>query len=383
MTRPLGTVSVSLEDCVGWVLTEDISADLDLPPFDRSQMDGFAVKSSDTRNAPAELDLIGESVAGRGWDGVLRSGQAVKTMTGARVPEGADAVQQIELAEQGDGKVTILKSASAGKNIVGKGEEIKAGETVIAKGERITKAMVATMAAFGYSAVQVAHRPRLSILSTGSEIVDVSEVPGRDQIRNSNSPMIAAFAGEYAATSILPIATDDPAGLKIAITEALEDCDCLVISGGVSVGDYDFTKPVLRELGAELHFEKLELKPGKPTVFATLGEKVIFGLPGNPVSFAVTFLVFVRMALLLMQSASEPELRKAFATVTHDIRGTKGRDGLLPVKVGFSSDGRMLIESLKFSGSSNFVTFAHADAIAFVPREHGLSKGEVTEVNFI
>ncbi|MCO6510268.1 MAG: molybdopterin molybdotransferase MoeA [Aridibacter famidurans] len=378
----LETEEVRLGDCVGRVLAEDVRADLDLPPFDRSQMDGYAVISTDTSGAPVTLDLIGESAAGKGWDGVLASGQTVKTMTGARVPEGADAVQQIELAEANGSSVTILESAKAGKNIVKLGAEIKQGETVISAGERISRAMVASLAAFGYSSVRAARKPRLAILSTGSEIVDVSETPGPDQIRNSNSAMLAAFSEGLADTVILPIAPDDPDGLSAAITEGIEVSDCLVISGGVSVGDYDFTKPVLKELGARIHFEKLALKPGKPTVFSTLDDKYVFGLPGNPVSIAVTFLVFVRKALLLMQNALDTDLPGGSAVVTHDIKGAKGRDGLLPVKTGFNEEAKMVIESLKFSGSSNFVTFARADAIAFVPADIGLRKGDNSDIFF-
>lgn len=380
--RPLGSESVALREAVGRILAEDVIADLDLPPFDRSQMDGFAVISSDTSDAPVTLRLVGESAAGKGWDGVVQSGQTVKTMTGARIPEGADAVQQIELAEESGRDVKILKPADPGKNIVNRAAEIRKGDKVISAGERVTRTMVASLAAFGCSTVDVSKRPKLAILSTGTEIVDVSESPGPDQIRNSNSAMLAAFAEGLAETEVLPIAPDDPEGLSAAISEGLEKCDCLVISGGVSVGDYDFTKPVLRDLGAEIHFEKLALKPGKPTVFATLGEKYIFGLPGNPVSIAVTFLVFVRKALLIMQKSAETELPKGFAVVSHDIKGATGRDGLLPVKTGFREDGKMMIESLKFSGSSNFVTFARADAIAFVPAETGLRQGEVAEIFF-
>lgn len=378
----LDTEEVPLAESVGRVLAEDVRADLDLPPFDRSQMDGYAVISSDTENAPVILDLVGESAAGRGWDGVLEHGQSVKTMTGARVPSGADAVQQIELAEFRDSKVTILESAKAGKNIVRHGAEIRQGETVISAGERVTQAMVASLAAFGYSGVRAARRPKMSILSTGSEIVDVSSKPGPDQIRNSNSAMLAAFAGDLAKVSVLPIAPDDPEGLRASIAGALEDCDFLVISGGVSVGDYDFTKPVLKEIGAEIHFEKLALKPGKPTVFATFEDKYVFGLPGNPVSIAVTFLVFVRTALLLSQGAADAELKSGYAVVGHDIKGAKGRHGLLPVKTGFRKDGTLIVESLKFSGSSNFVTFARADAIASVPADTGLKKGDTTEIYF-
>jgi molybdopterin molybdotransferase len=328
------------------------------------------------------LRIVGESAAGRGWDGVLRSGEAVRIMTGARVPEGADAVQQVELTNASGDSVTIIEPAREGKNIVRYGAEVRRGARLFSKGERITRQMVASLASFGYANVRTARRPRLSVLSTGSEIVDIADRPGKDQIRNSNSAMLAAFAEELADVAILPIAVDDQAGLKEIISKALANCDCLVISGGVSVGDYDFTKPVLREIGTEIVFEKLRLKPGKPTVFGTFDGKYVFGLPGNPVSIAVTFLVFVRMALLLMQGASDAELPRGRAVLTHDIKGAPGRDGMLPVKTGFNDEGRLTVESLKFSGSSNFVTFARADALVFVPADKGLAKGDIAEVFF-
>ena len=157
-------------------------------------------------------------------------------------------------------------------------------------------------------------------------------------------------------------------------------CDCLIISGGVSVGDYDFTKPALRKIGADIHFEKVALKPGKPTVFATKGEKVIFGLPGNPVSVAVTFLVFVRTALLLMQGAKHPRLEGSPGMITHPIKGPKGRDALLPVKLGKNESGVETVETLKFSGSSNFVQFATSNGLVFINADTKKEPGDIVQV---
>ena len=379
---PLGNEKVPLADSVGRVLSEDVAADLDLPPFDRSQMDGFAVISGDTVSAPAALSIVGESAAGKGWNGELKSGQSVRIMTGARVPRGADAVQQVELTETEGSSVKILEPVRDGKNIVRRGTEVRAGDPVLSPGVRIEKTMIATLASFGYAEVKVSRRPRLGILATGSEIVEIDATPKKDQIRNSNSAMIAAFAEGLADAEVLPTAIDDPEGLERSIVGALERCDCLVISGGVSVGDYDFTKPVLKRIGAEVFFERLALKPGKPTVFGRLGEKYIFGLPGNPVSIAVTFLLFVRSALLLMQNASEFGLPAGRARLLHDIRGTTGRDGMLPVRTKISDDGRLTVESLKFSGSSNFITFASANALVFVPADTGLKAGDLADIYF-
>jgi molybdopterin molybdotransferase len=382
-SKILEQYSVDLGSSAGRVLAEEIVADMDLPPFDRSQMDGFAVRVEDVKTLPANLKIVGESVAGKGWHEELKSGEAVRIMTGAPVPVGADSVQKVELTMESDGIVKILETTKIGQNIVIKASEMSAGEVVFEKGEIITQNMIATLASFGYEQVKVSNRPRVSILATGSEIVDISEKPGQDQIRNSNSWMLAEFAGNYAEVTVLPIAKDDLESLKETINNAVKWCDCLIISGGVSVGDYDFTKPALRDLGAEIFFEKVSLKPGKPTVFAKINNTLIFGLPGNPVSVAVTFFVFVRTALLLMQRAKTPELKKGFAKLTHPIKATKERDAMLPVSLETNENGELTVETLRFSGSSNFIAFSRANGLVFVPQERSLAAGDVAQVYFL
>lgn len=379
----LETETVELSNIVGRVLAEEIRADMDLPPFDRSQMDGFAVKTEDTKTAPVNLKIVGESVAGKGWHERLKSGEAVRIMTGAPVPKGADSIQKVELTEEENGFVKILKPTSENQNLVRKSAEMKNGEVVFESGEIVTNKMVATLASFGYEFVTISKRPKVKILATGSEIVDISETPKKDQIRNSNSWMLAEFAKNFAEVETLPIAKDDLENLKDTINEAAKTCDLLIISGGVSVGDYDFTKPALREIGAEIFFEKVSLKPGKPTVFAKLENTLIFGLPGNPVSVAVTFFVFVRTALLLMQSAKNAELKKGFAKLTHPIKAVNERDSLLPVSLETNEKGELEIETLRFSGSSNFIAFSRAEALVFVPQNKSLETESVAEIYFL
>lgn len=384
-TFSLEAETIDLRESIGRVLAEEILADMDLPPFNRSQMDGFAVKSEDTQNVPAKLKITGESIAGKGFNDELNRGEAVRIMTGARVPTGADAVQKVELTRESDGNfIEIFEAAKPKQNIINRAEEIEKGEKIFSTGEQINENMIASIASFGYAKVKVARKPKVAILATGSEIVDISRQPGQDQIRNSNSIMLEAFAKKAGAeTEVLPIAKDEISNLKSQILEALKTNDVLLITGGVSVGDYDFTKPALRELGAEIFFEKVSLKPGKPAVFAKLEDKLIFGLPGNPVSVAVTFCLFVRTALMQMQNAETVELKKGYAVVSAKIKGAKERDSYLPVSVETNERGNLIVESLRFTGSSNFIAFSKANSLLFVPQGVTFESGDVAQILFL
>jgi len=380
----LSAETIDLSNAIGRVLAEDIIADTDLPPFDRSQMDGYAVIAAETKKAPVELLIVGESAAGRGWHHKLNAGEAVRIMTGAPVPEGADAIQKIEVTKEDGEFVEILEPTEKGRYIIYKGAEINSGETVITSGEIVTENMVAVLAAFGYARVKVAKRPKVSILSTGSEIVAIDQIPGRDQIRNSNSVMLLALAQKAGSeTRILPIAQDDIDDLKNQIKLALKTSDILVMTGGVSVGKYDLTKTALLELGAEIFFEKVRLKPGKPTVFARLNDKLVFGLPGNPVSVAATFYLFVRRVLLKMQSATNTSLLEGTAVAAVRTKGAKERDTYLPASLSTSKKGKLIAEPLKWHGSSDFVGFARANAFIVVPAGETFEEGDPVRILFL
>ncbi|MFN6963830.1 MAG: gephyrin-like molybdotransferase Glp [Pyrinomonadaceae bacterium] len=383
-TPALGGEKVALDRAVGRILAEDVLADSDLPPFDRSQMDGYAVRAADTRRTPVTLTIAGESAAGRGWHKRLNRGEAVRIMTGAPVPDGADAVQMIERTREAEGKVEILEPTEKGRYIVPQGKEVKKGDVVLAAGTLVTTNMIATLAAFGYSKVKVAKLPRVAVIATGSELVEVDRRPRRDQIRNSNSPMLRAMLADLGIdAAIFPLAKDDLEGLKHQIAAAAKTSDIVILTGGVSVGKYDLTKPALAELGAEMLFDKVELKPGKPTVFARRKRTLFFGLPGNPVSVAVTFSLFVRKAIRLMQKASETDLASGFATLDGPAKGTKPRDTYLPASLATSSDGRLLAIPLAWHGSSDFIGFSRCDALVIVPKGKSYEAGEVAEVLFL
>ena len=361
---------VALTNALGRYLAEDIIADSDLPPFDRSQMDGYAVQAADTENVPARLQIVGESAAGRGWHQRMKAGEAVRIMTGAPLPAGADSVQQVELTRENDGFVEILESVQMGRSVVRRASEISKGAIVLRTGEAINAGMVAALASFGYAEVKVGPRPRVAALATGSELVAVNETPGQDQIRDSNNYSIASY-GELAGALVerLPLAGDDTTLLKNQIADAGKRCDVVVTSGGVSMGVYDFTKAALVELGSEIFFERVSLRPGKPTVFARLPNgTLVFGLPGNPVSVSVTFNLFARTALLAMQGAKDPDLVEDWAVLARNVKGSMERESYLPARLSTSEAGQLLAEPLKWGGSSDFVAFTQATALLIVPQ---------------
>ena len=377
-TRPLEAESISLDGALGRFLAQDIVADSDLPPFNRSQMDGYAVQAADTRSAPARLKVVGESVAGRGWHHEMGPGEAVRIMTGAPVPKGADSVQQVEFTQELDegAAVEILQQVETGRSIVTRGSEIRAGEKVLHAGEQINAAMMAVLASSGYAQVRVGWRPRVAVLATGSELVSVDRKPAQDQIRDSNNYSISAYAELTGAiVERLPLAGDDTAVLKQQISTAAERFDIVVTSGGVSMGAHDFTKTALKELGGEIFFERVALRPGKPTVFARLPNGALaFGLPGNPVSVSVTFNLFARTALLVMQGAREPALAEQWAVLEHSVKGSVDRESYLPALLRTDEAGHLVAEPLKWGGSSDFVAFARATGLIRVPAGVGTMK---------
>jgi molybdopterin molybdotransferase len=382
-TPKLGVERIALADGVGRILAERIIADTDLPPFDRSQMDGYAVVARDTEHVPVELQVVGESAAGHGWHKTMKRGEAVRIMTGAPVPDGADAVQRVEDTSGWDGlSVTIYKPVTKGTSIVRRGVEVKQGTRIFEIGDSVTKNMVPALASFGYAKVTVGKMPSVSIMSTGSEIVPVTKKPGRDQIRNSNSVMLEVLCRRMGcSTAVLDSPADDLELLRSQISNCRTEV--LVITGGVSAGKYDLTKTALIDLGAEIFFEKVRLKPGKPAVFARLGKMLVFGLPGNPVSAAVTFELFVRKAILLMQGAKETNLRRANAVLAADARAPKDRDAYIPSALSTNKRGELLALPLKSQGSSDFIGFSRAEAL--ISLKHGVEKqkGAVADILFL
>lgn len=384
-TPLLGEEDIALTDAIGRLLRCDAVSDLDLPPFDRARMDGYALKAADAATAsetsPARLREIGEAAAGHAFEGNVESGQAVRIMTGAPVPAGADAVQQIEVIKVADGWIEVQKAVQPGQFITPRGIEARAGDVMVKAGERITPAVAAVLASFGHAQLTVSRRPRIALLSTGTELVEVAEKPGPAQIRNSNTYSLAGYSeaagAEVVATGIV---RDDFQATRDAIADGLAKADVVMLSGGVSMGDYDLVKPALAELGAEIFVEKVAMHPGKPTVFAKLGDKIIFGLPGNPVSVAVSFHLFARPALMKLQGATEIHLPRFQAYAIRQVKGAPPRRSHQPGRLTIQA-GRAAVEPLKWSGSSDLVSFMNADCLIVVPEDRAsVAEGELVEI---
>ena len=301
----LGLEKISILDALGRVLGEDVVAERDNPPWDNSAMDGFAVRWEDIKqeqaiHKPVMLSVIEDVPAGAMPSKAVASGQAIRIMTGAPLPRGADTVLKVEDTEQTHDSVRVFKAEPKGANIRPQGEDVKKGDCIISKGTRLRPGEVGMLAILAKSFVFVYQRPRVAILSTGDELADLDERFSEEKIINSNSYGIAAAVQEAGGIPLLlGIARDTPMALKEKISQGL-NADILVLSGGVSMGDYDFTKAVFRELGAEMNFWKLAIRPGQPLAFGKIQGKLAFGLPGNPVSSMVTFEQLVRPTLLKM-----------------------------------------------------------------------------------
>jgi molybdopterin molybdotransferase len=359
---PLGNEHVALEGVLGRVLTEAIRADIDMPPFDRSAMDGFALRAADAGAVPARLRVIGEVRAGEQSSLTVGPGEAVAIMTGAPVPAGADAVQQVEKTAAGGGFVEILAAVEKGANIAPMGSEVRAGHEILAPGRVIDPATVAVLAAVGRHHVLVGKRPTVAILATGDELVAYHQRPAAAQIRNSNGPTLRAqalWAGAHAV--VLGTARDNEEALVHGMEPGL-DADILVVSGGVSAGAYDLVEDIFDKLGVIVEFRRVAIKPGAPLVFGHRGKALIFGLPGNPVSTQVTFDLFVRPAILRMQGAAVLARPAVSVVLAEAVTNRSGREAHLPAFVR-SVGGRFVAAVLPSRGSADIVRHAHANAL--------------------
>jgi molybdopterin molybdotransferase len=349
------TENVSIADSPGRILADDIPVDRDYPPFNRSVRDGFAVRSSDM---PGRVRVIGEVRAGETFQGVVHSTEAVEIMTGAPLPEGADAVVMVEhCTRHEDGTVETDRAAAAGSNIAAAGCEARAGSVVLKRGSRIDYASVALLATTGHNCVAVYARPRVAILATGDEIVGIGDTPAPHQIRNSNSYSLAAQVRRAGGKPlILPVARDDKEGTAHLIAQGLE-ADLLLLSGGVSAGKYDFVESALADCGAEFYFDRVLIQPGQPLVFGRARERFLFGLPGNPVSTMVTFELFARAALDLLSGSNDAPLPLTLGRLTRPFRHKPGLTRFLPAHVSCAE-----VTPVDWQGSGDVPSLCRANA---------------------
>ncbi len=355
--EPPPVETVDLLRAFGRVLAENLAADRDTPPTARSVRDGFAIRAAD---APGEFEIVGESRAGASFAGTVGPHQAVEIMTGAAVPDGADAVIMVEHVERLDEKrVAFADAVPVNQFINRKGGEAQQGEVVLHAGTRLDYAAIAMLAAFGKNRVAVYEKPTVAIIVTGDEIVAVDQTPKDFQIRNSNAYSLAAQVTRAGGTpKLLPIARDTFDHTAEIIEMGLR-CDLVLLSGGVSAGKYDVVEPVLDELGAEFFFTRALIQPGQPVVFGRVDDRFFFGLPGNPSSTMVTFEIFARAALELLSGQRDISLHMPWARLTHEFRHRAGITRFLPARI--AEDGGR-ITPIAWQGSGDIPALSRANA---------------------
>ena len=360
---------------IGRILAQDVAADRDYPPFNRSTRDGYAMRSASVAEPGTRLRLVGESRAGVAYPGTIAAGECVRILTGAPLPRGADTVVMQELTQTEGEFVLFEQAARTGQHYVLAGAEARAGEVVIPPGTRLGYAELAVAAEVGQARLKVTRRPRVAIVSTGDELVALDARPGPFQIRNSNGVSLAAHVALVGSEPVLSAsAHDEPAELRASIERGLE-ADLLLLSGGVSVGKYDLVEQTLLDLGAEILFDSVAIRPGRPTVFAWCRGKPVFGLPGNPVSTMVTFELFVAPAIELLSGYLPRPLPLFPAQLAHPIHEKGGMAHFLPARVTWAaapSDRERaplttpVVETLLWEGSGDIGAVARGNCFLLV-----------------
>jgi molybdopterin molybdotransferase len=362
---PRATEQVRVGDALGYVLAQEVKTDREYPPFNRATRDGYAAFAADAK-AGATLKCTGEIKAGDRVTKELWAETCVQIMTGAAVPSGADAVVMIEHTKRDGDQVRFERDAVTGQNFVPRGSEARAGQTLLTPGMRLGYAELALAAQVGAAELKCASKPRVAILSTGDEIVPVDSIPGRFQIRNSNSVSLAAQVRLSGGKPILlGNAMDREDDLSSKIRRGLQE-DLLILSGGVSMGKYDLVEKVLKEMGTEFYFDAVAIRPGKPAVFGKCGEKFVFGLPGNPVSTMVTFELFVAPAVDLLSGAEAREMPVAVARLGEALYEKPGVTHFLPAHMEGQGAGRE-VKVLKWQGSGDVSALSKANCFVIVP----------------
>ena len=376
---PDSVEEVPLTEAAGRLLAREAVSDVDLPPFEKSMMDGFALRARDVEAAGAELPCVGESRAGVPFAGAVPSRSCVEIFTGAELPAECDAVEMVEYTRRDGERVTFERAVRAGQNVGHVGEILARGRAVLGPGHRLSAADLSVLASIGCDPTPVRRRLVVSVLTTGDELVPPTELPGPGQIREGNTLYLAAACralGHEVRRS--GIVRDEEALLEAAFAEALDRGDALITTGGVSVGKYDLVGAAFEKLGVEPVLHRVAIKPGKPIWFGMLGRKPVFGLPGNPVSSLLGFEVFVRPALAKLAGAGEEEQaeRLEHALWTGPEQRSSERQHNLPARLRRAADGGLELVPLAFRGSADIVAAARADALVVVPADGAIRTGE-------
>lgn len=385
--RFLGTERVPVAEALGRVLAEDVVATRDIPPWNNSSVDGYAVRAADAasavRDRPVTLTVIEEIPAGLMPNKTVTPGTAARIMTGAPMPQGADAVVMVEDTALEGQRVLIRAAAEVGESVRARGQDVRAGAVVIPKGRRVRPAEVGMLASLGRVAVTVGRRPRVGVLATGDELSDLGEPERADRIYNVNSYAVAAQIVEAGGEAVvMGIARDTPASLRAALT-GLGGLDALIVCGGVSVGKFDFVKDVLTELGMVMEFWRVAMKPGSPMAFGAVEARPVFGLPGNPVSSMVTFEVFVRPALLRMAGAASADRPTVTAELAEDIEKAPGKTHFIRARL--RRNGARLSAAPTGSQDSGVLTsMVNADGLIVLAQDAtGVKAGTMVDVRLL
>ena len=373
-------IATPIADAVGTVLAEAVVAAEDVPPFANSAVDGYAVRAADVAAAPTRLRVVAEVAAGSSTDRVVGPGEAIRIMTGAPMPEGADAAVMVEDTLRDGDDVHVNKPVSTGASVRGVGEDVRIGTELFTSGTVVRPAVAGVLASINARRVHVVHRPRVAVLSTGDELIDDGSPLRPGQIRESNKTMLLPMVTEVGCEVIdLGVVRDDEAALEAVLRDAAASCDAIVTSGGVSMGEYDVVKAVLSRI-AEMRWMQIAIKPAKPFAFGLIasGQKrtPVFGLPGNPVSSMVSFELFARPALRKMMGHSMLDRTAVAAIADQGLpRRVDGKTHYMRVFGAFRDDGRYHIGSVGAQGSHQLAATSLADAIAIVPDGEGIEPG--------
>jgi molybdopterin molybdotransferase len=384
--EPRPPVVIRFDAAIGCVLAEPIVAGEAVPPFDNTAVDGYAVRAADVAVVPVELRVVGEVAAGAVATGRLGQGEAIRIMTGAPMPAGADAVVMVEDSERvGDGHVRLHRSVASGDAVRRAGDDVRVGDRLFEPGTVVTPAVAGVLASVNARAVLVHPRVRVAVLSTGDELVDDGSPLEPGQIRESNKTMLAGLLAQAGCEVVdLGIVRDDEAVLESVLRATTGACDAIVTSGGVSMGDYDVVKAVLGRI-AEMRWMQLAIKPAKPFAFGTLDGVPVFGLPGNPVSSLVSFELLARPALRRMMGHRAPGRPQVRAVADGPLpRRSDGKVHFQRVVTSFGGDGRVHVRPVAAQGSHQLAATALADGLAIVPDGDGIvAGGEVDVLVFV